>query len=232
MRPTFHVDTNRFNTLMNQRAAFYRKERDKEVATQARLLCKELIGLTPPRSGKQIKKQLTSQGKRMRHPENELLSAKRVGQLAVERDRRKIARKMGLTAPSGRILTDRESQRKLNAEVLRRQKNVGKAKAGWTPSFIKAGGKAPSAGGWIGRHGNKEGTAVRITNRGKIMFELTNHSSWVSEGEGERIILAAYSRRGQAMARQLRRAIKETWRKGGMSIGEAKAWNRSLGHFQ
>ncbi len=200
--PGFQVDFSRFNKFVNERAIVFGRERDVEVKAQARLLSRELIQRTPPLDGKVIAKILDARGQSFRNPEAEQLKARAIGERAVERDRRKKAVGSGM------------SREERDADVKLHQAHVGRAKAGWTPSFVKSGGKAPSSGGWIGRHGNGQGYVVSIVDKDKILFEMVNTSSWASLSETARIVRESVARRERAMENQIKRALEKTFGRG------------------
>lgn len=200
--PAFPVDASKFNSFINTRAAVFRRSRDVEVKAQALLLARELIKRTPPLDGKTIAKVVKSRGQELRNPETEQLKAKQIGERAIARDRSRKLKGKGL------------KKEEIQQDIEKRQANVGRAKAGWMPSFVKAGGKRPSPNGWIGRHSDTHGAAVELVSNGVILFELINRSSWASVSETARVIRESIARRERAMANQIRNALEKTFGKG------------------
>lgn len=202
MNAQFHVDATSFSRLINERAAVFKQGRDEAVKQQAGLLAKELIARTQPVSGKVIKKQVTSRGFELRDPEMESLTARRIGERAVEKDRRKKLRGKGMTGAA------------IKADIEAHKKRVGMAKAGWVPSLVRSGGAAPSRGGWIGRHGSSQGSSVLLSSEGRVVFELINRSSWGNSKYVGDVVTRSLAGRERAMAGDIRRQLDRTIGKG------------------
>jgi hypothetical protein len=184
----------------------FKRDRDYSVKMQAALLTKELIQRTPPLSGKTIKKIVEARGFQLRNPETEVLGSRKIGERAILRDRKRIGRKTGLRGKA------------LELEVAKRQKRVGQAKSGWIKGHVAAGGKRPSSGGWLGRHGDRYGDGVVRVTGGKVEFNAGNSSEWAALGEAPRIVRQSIARRERAMANQIKRALEKQWGRGAGSF--------------
>jgi hypothetical protein len=112
----------------------------------------------------------------------------------------------GRVRPTGLVTPDTEAVR---AYVKEQQDHVGRAKGGFAPAMIAAGGRPPE---WVARWARVGRVRDELGSPLDPTMEAENRSEWAQHGDDDRIVAEAIRGRTQDMLVDLRKTLERAAR--------------------
>ncbi|MFM7102474.1 MAG: hypothetical protein ACKO3N_15045 [Verrucomicrobiota bacterium] len=205
------------------------------IRRQGRLLLREAMGLTPPRTRTQGRKVVRTQVLRAVRPMSPSdFDSRQLRKLARKRDYERLQKAFD-AMPSGpfsgkRIVPfsptlhqearDRRGRvpekydtaltldvKEVRAYIRQAQDHVGRAKGGWASGVVALGGKVP---GWVSRWTGTGRFRDELANPVLRYIRQENTSEWAGRGDEDRVLARAMEGRTKAILGDLERRLAAT----------------------